>query len=285
MCGIGKSGRNCHPTAFGDGKCCFQSPHRSSHLDAVVDSTFGGFPYLIHHSVAGGIKTICSPELPREFQFLVGKIDGNNPAGSCNDGTQNSAEANTAEPDDGDALASPYFSGVNNGAHSGEHSAAKKCGNFEWNGWIDLNERVLGEHCVTGKGRYADVMVHGLPMEAETASTAQEFAASIGGISGLTQRWPAFRTRHAMTAGRHKNHHHVVTRMHIADVVTNLQNETCSFMTQHHRNRARSVAVYHREVRVAQPGCLYLNQNLARSRRRQIELLDMERSRLEVRCR
>jgi hypothetical protein len=75
--------------------------------------------------------------------------------------------------------------------------------------------------------------------------------------------WPATLAGQATAAARHEHEHDVIARREVAHARAELAHDPGRLVPQRHRRRPRPIAVDHREIRVAQPGGLDLDQDLA----------------------
>jgi hypothetical protein len=74
----------------------------------------------------------------------------------------------------------------------------------------------------------------------------------------------------------------MIAASQVGDAVADFFDHARHLVAEHHRQRSRPVAVDHRKVGVAQPGCPHTDEHLAGTGWREIELFDHERSRLGI---
>ena len=107
------------------------------------------------------------------------------------------------------------------------------------------------------------MVMHLVAVAMKAALAGEQRARPVGGSSRLAQRGAALRTRQAVSATRHEHHHDVIADGEVLDAWSDLFNHARSFVAKDHRRGPRAVALYHREVRMAQPRRRDLNQHLA----------------------
>ena len=119
------------------------------------------------------------------------------------------------------------------------------------------------------------MMIDPLPVQAgDSTSARHEVTGRLCNACALTDLRPPLDTAPAAAAGRRELEHHVVPGADVVDGRADLDNLSGPFVTQSHRNRARTIAVYHRQVRVTQPRTGDANQQFNRLWRRESDFLD-----------
>jgi hypothetical protein len=131
--------------------------------------------------------------------------------------------------------------------------------------------------------RAAEMMVDRLPVALQALAAREQPAGAIRRRAGFAQGRPALRARRAVAAARHEHQHDVIADREIGHPVAELLHHAGRLVPERHRQRARPVAVDHREIGVAQARDLDAHEDLARPGRVEIEFLDPERARLRIR--
>lgn len=75
----------------------------------------------------------------------------------------------------------------------------------------------------------------------------------------------------------------MIANRKIGNAWTDLLDDTCTFVSEHHRHGTRSIAVDHRKIGVTQPCGTHPQQHFSWAGRREIDLSHLERCRLCVR--
>ena len=76
----------------------------------------------------------------------------------------------------------------------------------------------------------------------------------------------------------------MVAPLQVGDAVADFLDDAGHLVAKHHRQRPRTVAVDHRQVRMTQPGGAHLDQHLARPGSREVEFLDGQWARIRERA-
>ena len=126
------------------------------------------------------------------------------------------------------------------------------------------------------------MVVDVLPVAVEALAPREQRAGAVRGSARLAQGRASLRARQAMAAARHEHHDDVVALLEVVDAGADLLDDARRLVAERHRHRPRPVALDHRQVRVAQPRRRDLDQDLARSRRVELDRLDLQRLRLRV---
>jgi hypothetical protein len=115
------------------------------------------------------------------------------------------------------------------------------------------------------------------PLAVETGDTAtarHQLTGRLRRACALADLRPSLQTAPAAAAGRRELKHYVVPGTDVVDGRADLDDLSGPFVTQCHRHRAWTIAVYHGEVRVTQPCTGDANQQLDRLWRRESDFLD-----------
>ena len=121
-------------------------------------------------------------------------------------------------------------------------------------------------------------------LSAETTSSREQFAARphLGPPPTDIGTPPNAVATMATTGGEYEDH--VVADSKIANAATYASNDACAFVAEHGRQGPRPAVVDGRKVRVAQPRCRHLHQNLAVPGAIKIDSLNLERPTGRVRA-
>ncbi len=123
----------------------------------------------------------------------------------------------------------------------------------------------------------------GSAVAAEATLAAQEFADGVVRRAGLAEGGPPLRAGSAMAATRHEHADDEVALLQVVNERADLLDNAGGLVAERHRQRPWPVAVDDGEIGMAQARRRNADQDLARSRSFQVDLLNPERARLRVR--
>jgi len=125
--------------------------------------------------------------------------------------------------------------------------------------------------------------VHGLAVEREPPPAAEQSPLSVCGRRRGAEGRGATAARGAAAAARYEREHDVVPGPHVGDAGADGLDDPRRLVAERHRHRARPAAVDDREVGVTEAGGGDAHEQLALTRRLELELVEPERSRVDVR--
>ena len=262
-----QAGRDRGAAAAGDLVGELEGPDRAGELEGELDPAAGGAPHLLGTVRVPGAEGRRGAELAREGQLVVGEVDGDDLARPGGDGTQQRAQADAAQADHRHRGAGLHPCGVDHRAHAGEHGAAEQRRLVERQLGVDLDQRVARHRGVLGKAGDAQVMLHRRAVgPVQPARAREQRACAVRGRARLAQGRPALGAGAAMAAGRHEHADHMIAAGEVGDARPDLLDDAGRLVPERHRQRARPVAVDHRQVGMAQARGLDPDQHLARAR-------------------
>ena len=121
-----------------------------------------------------------------------------------------------------------------------------------------------------------------LAIEAQAAAAGRKITLLARGIESRAEEWPLRDALAAGPAARCENEDDGITGCDVGHACADFRDDARSLVTDHHRQGSRSYAFDRREIRMAEPGSLDLDQHLAGTRSFEIERLDPERTALSV---
>ena len=233
-----------------------------------------------------GVEGRRGAELACEGELVVGEVDGDDLARPGGDRTQQRAQADATQPDHRGRGAGLDPGGVDDRTHAGEHGAAEQGGFVERQLGIDLDQRIARDRGVLGEAGDAQMMLDRRAVgTVQPARARQQRACPVDRRTRLAQGWTALGAGAAMATGRDEHADHVIAAGEIGDARPDLLDDAGRLVAERHRQRARPVAVDHRQVGMAQARGLDPHQHLAGTRQIELELLDHQRLRGCVRPR
>ena len=221
-------------------------------------------------------------ELARQCQLLRREVDRDDRVRLAHARAEQRGEADATEADDRDAAMQRQVGGVDHGAGAGDHGAAEHGRMGEVEAAVDPHHRVARHGRIFGERRDAEVMVHVGTRAMQATRAADQRAGRVGGGARLAERGPARFARAAVPAARHERRDDVVADLQVGDARAELLDDARALVAEHHRQRPRPVAVDHREVGMAEADRAHLQQHLARARRVELDVGDLERLRFGV---
>ena len=169
------------------------------------------------------------------------------------------------------------------GPDPGQHGAAEERRELERQLGVDLHRGALGDDDPLRERGDAEVVVERLAVElAEPPLAAEERPGRVGRRARLAERRAARPARLAMPACGNEGEHHVVAGRELVDALADRLDLARGLVAERHRHHPRPRAIDHREVGVAEPGGADPDQELAGSRRVELDLDHLERARLGV---
>jgi hypothetical protein len=211
----------------------------------------------------------------RDFQPRGLAVDRNDRLGAGEPRAEHAAQAHAAQAKHGNRISRTDARRVDYGSDSGHHRAAEQRRISQRHVAIDHHDGASIDDRVLGHARHAAVMTDPLTVRAGDAAPARhQLTGGFRSACALADLRPAFQTTPAAAARRRELEHHVVPYSHVVDRRAHLDDFSGPFVTQSQRNRAGTIAVDHRQVRVTQPGAGDANQQLHRLRRRERDFLD-----------
>jgi hypothetical protein len=171
-------------------------------------------------------------------------------------------QADTAQPDDGDAAARLDLGGIDHRAHARHHRATEQGGHVERQAGIDHHHRAAIDDSVFGVARHARMVVYGLAVEVQAMMARQQLARGARAGRALAEVGPAFQAAPAATAAHVEGEADMITLFDVVHARADLDDLARTLVAQNDRHRSRPVAVHHRQVGVAKPAATHLDQNL-----------------------
>ena len=283
--GVGQPGADRGAAAPGHPVGEIHGLDRARHLEGEVDPALGRGAHLLDAVRIAGAERRAGAELAGERQLVVVQIDGDEAACADQLRGEQRVQPDAAEADHRDGGARLHPGGVDHRADAGQHGAAEQRGLLERQRGVDPDRRVARDHGALGEGRDPDMMVDRRAVEVQPPRAREQRPLAVGDGARLAQRRPPGAARQAMAAARHEHQDDVVALGEIAHARAERLDHACGFVTQHHRQRPRPVAVDHRQIRMAEPGGLDPHQDLAGARAVELDLLDGQRTTVGIRRR
>lgn len=188
----------------------------------------------------------------------------------------NNSETDSTTPEDGNtrALDSWLFG---NSTPGGSDTAAKQADLIQGCGFIDGDDRDVGNDCVLRERRSSHEMVDGLSPAGEAGGPVGHQTLSLCGTDFSTEIGLAALAELAFTAFRRIQGNDVVARGNICDTFADGLDDTAPFVTKDHREDTLGIpATASIFVRVANTSVDNLDADLVRPWRSDLYLLDLE---------
>ena len=249
---------------------------RTGELERVVDTAIGQVEDLLHMVVVARVHRMGSAQLPSQTQLVVADIHGDDLFRSGQFGPHQAVQTNPAKTNAGDRVTGPDPRRVQNRANPGHHCAAKDGGVGQRQVLVDLHSGAPVYDRIFSKAGNAGLMrdfdAFGI---AHPAAAGHQMTLGARRVMGLAQLRATAETVAAQTTGGGELKDDRITHFDVTDTGANLNHLAGALVAQHQRHRARPVTVDDREVGVAEPTAGDLDQQFARLRRIQFDLLDL----------
>src|ERR1700733_10635637 len=249
-------------------------------LEAVVGTAIGERHEVCHQIALDllRIHEVRQAELFGERLALGIQIDADDLIGTHHLGALDNIEADAAQAEYHDIGTRFDLGGVDHGADPGRHPTADVADLVEWRVLADLGNRDLRQHGKIGKGRATHIVVHLLAANREATGTVRHHALALRGTDGGAQIGLARQAALALAAFGRVERDNVVALLDRGDPWADVDNDSGAFMAQDRRKQSFGVPARARElIRMAYPGRLEFDQNLAGLRTLEVHRHDFER--------
>ena len=212
------------------------------------------------------------------FLLVVVEIDADDHVGTGEPQPLNHVEADAAETEDDRCRADLNLGGVDHRADPGGDAAADIADLVERRVRVDLGQRDLRQNRVVREGRAAHVMEDLVLADREARRAVRHHALTLRGPDRGAEICLARQAGRTLAAFRRVKRNDVVALLQRRDARTNVHYDAGAFVAENGREDAFGIGTGKREfIRMADAGCLDLDQDLAFARTFEINFHDLQR--------